>query len=145
MIAPKILFPVGPGGSAPLTAATRSRLFALSTFIFEQVGDHPSGCWYAMRCQYTHGPSCFILQIGGSRGTFDITMLPAPETRLPEFSELKEKLHSRTLVLPVADSTDAFYLALFLLDNLGAVPALDPEEVIVPRSIRHGLGVFTCR
>jgi hypothetical protein len=72
-------------------------------------------------------------------------MLPAPETRLPDSSDFKEKLRSRTLVLPVADSTDAFYLALFLLDNLSAKPAFDPEEVIVPRSIRHGLGVFTCR
>ena len=145
MIAPQIIFLVGPGGSSPLTAATRSRLFALSTFIYEHVGENPSACWYAMRCQYTHGPSCFVLQIGGSRGTFDITMLPAHETRLPTPDELARKLRSRTLILPVADSTDAFYLALFLLDNLSVTPAFDPEQIIVPVSIRHGLGVFSCR
>ncbi len=140
-----IIFPVGPGGSSPLTAAARTHLFALSTFIYAQVGENPSACWYPFRCQYSHGPSCFLLQIGGSRGTFDITMLPAQETRLPSPDELAHKPRSRTLIIPVADATDAFYLGMFLLENLSVKPAFDPEQIIVPASIRHGLGVFSCR
>src|SRR5579864_5520257 len=112
MTAPQIIFPVGPGGSSPLTAATRTRLFALSTAIYEHVGQNASACWYPIRCQYTHGPSCFLLDIGGSLGTLNIVMLPAQETRLPTHAELAQKLRSRSLILSVADATDAFYLAL---------------------------------
>lgn len=145
MIAPQIIFPVGPGGSSPLSAAARIRLFALSTFIYDHVGENSSACWYPFRCQYSFGPSCFALEIGGSRGTFHITMLPAQETRLPTPDELVHKLRCRTLILPVADLTDAFYLGLFLLENLAVKPAFDPQQIIVPASIRHGLGVFSCR
>lgn len=143
MTAPQIVFHVGPGGSSPLTAADRTRLFALSTAIYKHVGENPSASWYAMRCQYSHGPFCFALDIAGSIGTLNIILLQAPETMLPLPSELPRKLSTGTLTLPVADATDAFYLSLFLFDNLAVKPAFDAEQIIVPRSIRHGLGVFS--
>jgi len=145
MTALNIIFPVGTGGSSIVIAADRSRLLALSTAICEYVGHQPSACWYAIRTQYIQGPSCFLLNIGGSLRHLSIMMLPAPETRLPSADELKEKIATGSLILPVADSTDAFYLTLFLFDNLALKPTFDPERIIVPGSILHGLGVFPCR
>ena len=145
MTAPNIIFPVGAGGSSIVIAADRSRFVALSTAISDHVGHHPSACWYAVRSQYIHGPSYFVLNIAGSLHHLSVIMLPAPETRLPEPDELSQRIATSTLVLPVADSTDAFYLALFLFDNLPLKPALDQEQTIVPASILHGFGVFSCR
>jgi hypothetical protein len=145
MVLPQIIFPVGPGGSSPVTAATRSRLLALALAIHEHVGDNASACWHVARCQYIHGPTFFHLDVGGSLNTVNIVMVPAPETCLPTPADLARKLSTRTLILPVADATDAFYLSLFLFDNLTLRPALDPDQIIVPRSIRQGLGVFSCR
>jgi hypothetical protein len=145
MAPPNIIFPVGMGGSSIVTAADRSRLLALSSAICQHVGHRPSACWYAVRSQYILGPSCFVLNVAGSLRHLSITMLPAPETRLPAPDELAEKIATGALILPVADPTDAFYLTLFLFDDLALKPAFDPEQVIVPASIRHGLGVFSCR
>jgi hypothetical protein len=145
MTALNIIFPVGAGGSSIVTAADRSRLLALSTAICEHVGHRPSACWYAVRSQYIHGPSYVVLNVAGSLRHLSIIMLPAPETRLPAPDELAQRIATSTLVLPVADFTDAFYLTLFLFDNLALKPVLDPEQVIVPASILHGLGVFSCR
>jgi len=145
MTAPNIIFTVATGGSSIVIAADRSRLLALSTAICEYVGHQPSACWYAVRTQYIQGPSCFHLNVGGSLRHLSIIMLPAPETRLPSADELKEKIATGSLILPVADSTDAFYLSLFLFDNLALKPAFDPERIIIPGSILHGLGVFSCR
>src|SRR5438477_7172441 len=106
MTAPNIIFPVGMGGSSIVIAADRSRLLALSTAICEHVGHRPSACWYAVRSQYIHGPSCFLLNIGGSLRHLSIIMLPSPETRLPTPEELAEQIPRGTLILPVTDSTD---------------------------------------
>jgi hypothetical protein len=145
MTAPNIIFPVGMGGSSIVTAADRSRLLALSSAIRQHVGHRPSACWYAVRSQYILGPSCFHLNIAGSLRSLSIIMLPAPQTLLPSTDELAEKVPTGTLILPVADPTDALYLTLFLFDDLALKPAFDPEQIIVPASIRHGLGVFSCR
>jgi|SRR5205809_7932750 len=145
MTPPNIIFPVGLGGSSIVIAADRSRLLALSTAICEHVGHRPSACWYAVRSHYIHGPSCFLLNIGGSLHHLSIIMLPAPGTCLPAADKLAERIATGTLILPVADSTDAFYLTLFLFDNLALKPAFDPEQIIVPGSILHGFGVFSCR
>src|SRR5205823_12151020 len=107
MTAPNIIFPVGMGGSSIVIAADRSRLLALSTAICEHVGHRPSACWYAVRSQYILGPSCFLLNIAGSLRSLNIIMLPAPATPLPSTEELAEKVPTGSLILPVADPTDA--------------------------------------
>ena len=141
---PQIIFPVGAGGSSLVIAAARSHLLALSTAIQQHVGKNPSACWYPIRSHCIYGPSCFLLDIDGDSDILSVVLLPAHETRLPTSAELAQKLPTRTLVLPVADPTDAFYLTLFLFDDLALRPAFDPERTIVPASIRHGLGVFSC-
>jgi hypothetical protein len=145
MTSPQAIFSVGVSGSAPVAPETRLRLFELAAAIRKHLGQNLSACCYALRFHATYGASYFLLDLSGSSDVLSVVMVPGAGTRLLFPSELEVKLAMRTIILPVADFIDAFYLLLFLFDNLGLKPSVALEGSILPAKIRHGLGVFSER